>query len=98
MRARVDRLGEQPALIVADTARRRADQPADRMALHIFAHVEALERDAHDARELARHLGLADTGRPGEQVIADRLVGIAQAGAAELDLRRWKSTRLNSSH
>ena len=82
MRLLVDRIGQQPALIVADIARRRADQPADRVALHIFGHVEALERDAHDRGELARDLGLADAGRAGEQIVADRLVGIAQAGAA----------------
>ncbi len=83
----VDRVGQQAALVVADIARRRADQPADRVALHIFGHVEALQRDAHDRGELARDLGLADAGRAGEQVVADRLVGIAQAGAAELDRR-----------
>ena len=82
MRLLVDRVGQQPALVVADIARRRADQPADRVALHIFGHVEALERNAHDERQLARDLGLADAGRAGEQIIADRLVGIAKPGAA----------------
>src|SRR3546814_14450579 len=85
MRVLVDRIGEQTALIVADIARRRADQPAARMALHIFAPVEALERDAHYARELALPPGLADPGPPGGQVISERLVGIPQAGAADLD-------------
>ena len=83
MRMLVDRVGQQAALVVADIARRRADQPADRVALHIFGHVEALQRDAHDRGELARDLGLADAGRAGEQIVADRLVGIAQAGAAD---------------
>ena len=88
VRMLVDGVGQQAALVVADIARRRADQPADRVALHIFGHVEALQRDAHDRGELARDLGLADAGRAGEQVIADRLVGIAQAGARQLDRRR----------
>ena len=83
MRVLVDRVGQQAALVVADIARGRADQPADRVALHIFGHVEPLQRDAHDRGELARDLGLADAGRAREQVIADRLVGIAQAGAAD---------------
>jgi hypothetical protein len=84
MRVLVDGVGEEPALVEADIARRRADQPADRVALHIFRHVEALERDAHDRRQLARHLGLADAGGAGEEVVADRLVGIAQARADSL--------------
>ena len=35
-------------------------------------------------RELARDLGLADARGAGEQIIADRLVGIAQPGARQL--------------
>ena len=35
--------------------------------------------------ELAGDLGLADAGRPGEQVGADRLLRLAQAGAGQLD-------------
>ncbi len=88
VRMLVDRVGQQAALVVADIARRGADQAADRVPFHIFRHVEALERDAHDRGQLARDLGLADAGRPGEQIIADRLVGLAKAGAAELDRRR----------
>ena len=87
MRMLVDRVGQQAALIVADIARRRADQAADAVPLHIFAHVEALQRDAHDRGELARDLGLADAGGAGEEVGADRLVGIAKARAGELDRR-----------
>jgi hypothetical protein len=34
-----------------------------------------------------RHLGLADAGGAGEEVVADRLVGIAQARAGQLDRR-----------
>ena len=82
MRLLVDRIGQEAALVVADIARRRADQPADRVALHILRHIEALQRDAENRRQLARHLGLADAGRTREQVVADRLVGIAQASPA----------------
>ncbi|SBV31309.1 200 kDa antigen p200, putative (fragment) [uncultured Sphingopyxis sp.] len=88
MRVLVDRIGEQAALVVTDIARRRADQAAHRMALHIFGHVETLERNAHDRRELLRDLGLADAGGPREQIVADRLFGIAEARTAELDRRR----------
>ena len=38
-----------------------------------------------DVGELLGHLGLADAGRAGEQVAADRLLGLAQARAGELD-------------
>ena len=64
MRMLVDRVGQKSALVVADIARRCANQPADGVALHIFGHVEPFERDAHDRGELARDLGLADAGWP----------------------------------
>jgi small-conductance mechanosensitive channel len=54
-----DRLGQQAALVEADVARRRADQAAHRMALHVLAHVEADQLDAEDVGELPRDLGLA---------------------------------------
>ncbi len=85
VRMLVDRVGQQAALVVSDIARRSADQAADRMALHIFGHVEPLQRNSHDRGELAGDLGLADARGAGEEVIADRLVGIAKTGAAELD-------------
>ncbi len=87
MRLLVDRIGQQPTLIVANIARRSADQATDRMAFHIFGHVETLQRDAKYRGKLPRYLSLADTGRAGEQVVADRLVGIAQAGTRKLDRR-----------
>jgi hypothetical protein len=80
-----DLLGQQPALVKAHVARGRADQARDRVALHVLGHVEAHELDAHRERELARDLGLADTGRACEQEAADGLVGIAQARSRELD-------------
>ena len=82
-----DGVGQQPALIEADVARRRADQPRDGVLLHVLAHVEAQELDAERRRQLLRELGLADAGRAGEQERADRLVGRAEAGAREPDGR-----------
>ena len=41
----VDAVGEQAALIEADIAGRRADQAADRVALHVLRHVEAQQLD-----------------------------------------------------
>ena len=62
-----NRLGQQPALIEADVARRRTDQPRNRMPLHILGHVETHELDTHGHRELPGNFRLADTRGPGEQ-------------------------------
>ena len=94
MRMLVDAVGQQAALVEADIAGRRADQPRDGVALHVFRHVEADELDAEAGGELLGHLGLADAGRAGEQVAADRLLRLAQAGAGELDRRRQRLDRL----
>ena len=64
------------------------------MALHVLRHVEAQELDAEAGGELLGDLGLADAGRAGEQVGADRLLGVAQAGAGELDRRGQRLDRL----
>ena len=82
MRMLVDAVGQQAALVEADIAGRRADQPRDRVALHVFRHVEADELDAERRRKLLRDFGLADAGRAGEQVAADRLFRLAQARRA----------------
>src|SRR6516164_3158483 len=74
--------------------RRRADQPRNGMALHIFRHVEADQLDAERRRQLLGYLGLADAGRPREQIAADRLFRLAQAGAGKLDRRRERLDRL----
>ena len=94
VRMLVDAVGQQAALVEADIAGRRADQPRDGVALHVFRHVEAQQLDAEGIGELARHLGLADAGRAGEQVAADRLFRLAQAGAGELDRRGQLLDRL----
>ena len=63
MRMLVDAVGQQAALVEADIARRRADQPRDRVLLHVLRHVEAQQLDAHQGRQLLGDLGLADAGR-----------------------------------
>src|SRR4051812_48574257 len=67
-------LGEQPALIETDVARRGTDQTRYRMTLHVLRHVEANQLDPEHARQLARDLGLADAGWTGEYVRPDRLL------------------------
>ena len=82
VRRLADRVGEQAALVEADVAGRRADQPRDGVLLHVLAHVEAQELDAERRGELLGELGLADAGRAREEERADRLVGRAEARRA----------------
>ena len=60
------RLGQLAALLVADVARGRADEPRDGELLHVLAHVDLHERvllAEHLRGELLGGLGLADAGR-----------------------------------
>ena len=41
VRAAADGFAQLAAFLVADISRRRADQPGDRVLLHVFAHVDA---------------------------------------------------------
>ena len=78
------RFGERAAFLVADIARRRADQPRDRVLLHVFRHVHAHQRGLVVEQEFGERLGelgLADAGRPQEHERADRPVRVLQAGA-----------------
>ncbi len=75
VRPAAHRLGELAALLVADVARRRADEPRDRVLLHVLAHVDAHHRPLVVEQELGerpRELGLADAGRAEEDERADR--------------------------
>ena len=80
-----DGLGQQPALIEADIARRRADQTRHGVPLHVLGHVEAHQLDAQREGQLPRHLGLAHTRGAREQERADGLLGPCQARARHLD-------------
>ena len=60
------RLGQRTALVIADIARRRADQARYRMLLHVFRHVDAHHRVLVVEQEIGERLGelgLADAGR-----------------------------------
>src|SRR5680860_976806 len=84
VRAAAHGLGELTTLLVADVARRRADQARDRMLLHVLAHVDADHGAGvveHEVRERPRQLGLADTRRAEEQERADGSVRVRQTGA-----------------
>ena len=76
------RLGELAALVVADVAGRRADEPRDRVALRELGHVEAGERGVGVEEELGqrlRELRLADAGGPDEEEDAERPLGQPRA-------------------
>ena len=78
------RLGQRPALLVADIARRRADEAGDRVLLHVLGHVDAHQRRLvveQEGGERLGQLGLADAGRAEEHERADRPVRVLQAGA-----------------
>src|SRR6185437_5510130 len=80
-----DRFREQPTLIEAYIARRRADEPRHRVPFHVFRHVETQELDTHDRGQLPGHFRLTDTRGSGKQEAANRLALIAQAGTRHLD-------------
>ena len=81
-------LGQLAALVEADVAGRRSDQPTDVVALHEFAHVDLDERvlgTEHELGECLGQLGLAYTRRAKEDERADRPLGVLQAGASASD-------------
>ena len=88
VRPAADRLGQLAALVVADVAGRRADQPRHGELLHVLAHVDPDHRVLVVEQELgqgARQLGLADAGRAEEQERADRPARVLEPGARPAD-------------
>ena len=57
------RLGQAAALLVADVAGRRADQPGDRVLLHVLGHVDADHRLLVVEQELGERLASARSCR-----------------------------------
>ena len=74
----LDRIGQKPALIEADIAGRRADEPRDGVRLGVFAHVEAYKLDAERDGELFGEFGLADARGAREEKRADGLFGLTK--------------------
>ena len=97
VRAAPHGLGELAALLVADVAGRRADEPRDRVPLLVLGHVEPHHRALvveHELGERAGELGLADAGRPEEDERADRPVRILEPGARAAERVRDRLDRL----
>ena len=66
VRPAADLLGELAALLVADVARRGADQPRDVVLLHVLRHVDLDQGVGVAEHEFGQRLGqqrLADAGR-----------------------------------
>ena len=79
-----DSLSQLPALVVAHIARRRADQPRDRVLLHVLAHVDAHHRlliVEHELSQRPRRLRLAHARRPKKNKRTNRPLRIAQPRA-----------------
>ena len=85
VRILVHAVGQQAALIESYVSGRGADQPRNRMLLHVFGHVEPEQLYPHGFGELLRGLSFSDSRRSREQVGADWLFGLSESGAAELD-------------
>src|SRR5262245_39809301 len=84
IRPAANRLGQMAALVVAYVARRRADQPRDRMLLHELRHVEPHHRALVVEEEFGqrpRGFGLAHAGRAQKDERADRALRVLQPGA-----------------
>ena len=91
VRRLADGVGQQPALVEADVARRRADQPRHGVLLHVLGHVEAQELDAQHAAPAAwpaRSCRRRSGPRTGTMPIG--FSGDAEARARQLDGRRQR--------
>ena len=78
-------LGELAALVVADVARRRADEPGHGVLLHVLRHVDLDHRVLVAEQELgerARQLGLADARGAEEDERAGRALRVLDARRA----------------
>ncbi|GIX64344.1 63 kDa protein [Babesia caballi] len=95
------RLGQHPALVEADVARRRAQEPRDGVLLHVLGHVKAHNRVV-GVEELLRdglaQLGLADPRRPEEHEAGNRPLGVVHADPRALHRPRHHLHRLVLAH
>ena len=89
-------LGELAALLVADVAGRRAEQPRDGVLLAELGHVELDQRVLVAEQELGQRLGqlgLTDAGRAGEDERAAGTLRVLQAGTGAPDRLRQRLDR-----
>ena len=80
-----DRVHEQATLLEADVPGRRANQPRNRVLLHVLTHVVADELVPEMHRQLLRELRLADACGACEQERAGGPLGQREPGPRSLD-------------
>ena len=83
-----DRLGELAAVVVANVARRRTDEPRDRVPLHELGHVETDQRvlaAEHKLGEGAHQFGLSDAGGSQGEEHANGPAFVLEAGPSTPD-------------
>ena len=85
MRMFGDRLGQQATLIETDITGGGANQPGDRVTLHVLGHVEAQQFDAQHLGQLPAYLGLAHARGSREQETADGFLQFAQTRPGQFD-------------
>ena len=84
-------LGQLAALVVADVAGRRTDEPRHGVAVVELGHVELDQRVVVAEQELGQRLGqlgLTDTGRAGEDERATGTLRVLEAGPGAPDRLR----------
>ncbi len=83
-----NRLCQPAPLFVPDIARRRADQPGDRVLLHKLAHIDSNHSGRVVEQKICKRLGklgLADTRRPEKQKCPYRPVRVRKPRPASAD-------------
>ena len=83
VRILADGLGQQTALIEADVARRRTDQPRHRVAFHVLGHVKTNQLDAHQHRQLPCDFSLANAVGPANRKAP---IGFSSSRSPERDI------------
>ena len=90
MRMLIHPIGQLTALIKTDIARRRPDQPADRVLFHIFGHIKAQHFHAKNICELFCNFGLTNPCRACKKIAANGFFRLAQTRARKFDRRRQR--------
>ena len=78
-----DGFGELAAFLITDITRRRADEPRDRVLLHVLAHIQAdhvVLAVEEGFREGTRQFGFAHAGGSEENEGADGAFGVFETG------------------
>ncbi len=90
MRMLNHRIRQQAALIKADVTRRRTNQTADGVTLHILGHIKAQQLNPQCFRQLHGDFRFTHTGRPGKQEGTNGLTILTQTCTAHFDRFRQR--------